>query len=62
MRKSFLLLAGAGAVLLAACSGDKKTAMDDDLNTPRAVALIHEAVRDERAEEYRELRGREQHQ
>ena len=31
MRKTYLLLAGAGAVLLAACSGDKKTAVNDDL-------------------------------
>ena len=31
MRKTYLLLAGASAVLLAACSGDKKTAMNADL-------------------------------
>jgi hypothetical protein len=38
MRKSYLLLAGAGAVLLAACSGDKKVAMNDDLKNDLALA------------------------
>src|ERR1700738_2230819 len=38
MRKGYLLLAGAGAVVLAACSGDKKAAMNDDLKNDLALA------------------------
>jgi hypothetical protein len=38
MRKSYLVLAGAGAVLLAACSSDKKTSMDDDLKKSLELA------------------------
>lgn len=38
MRKANLLLAGAGVVLLAACSGDKKSAMDDDLKNALELA------------------------
>lgn len=44
MRKSFLLLAGAGAVLLAACSGDKKTAMDDDLKKSLELASSSDGI------------------
>lgn len=38
MRKANLLLAGAGVVLLAACSGDKKSAMSDDLKNALELA------------------------
>lgn len=38
MRKTSLLLAGAGVVLLAACSGDEKTAMNDDLKQALELA------------------------
>ena len=44
MRKSYLLLAGAGAVLLAACSGDKKTAMDDDLKKSLELASSSDGI------------------
>jgi len=44
MRKSYLLLAGAGAVLLAACSGDKKGAMNDDLKTDLALASSSDGI------------------
>jgi hypothetical protein len=44
MRKSHLLLAGAGAVLLAACSGDKKVAMNDDLKSDLALASSSEGI------------------
>jgi hypothetical protein len=38
MRKANLLLAGVGVVLLAACSGDKKSAMDNDLKNALELA------------------------
>src|SRR5258705_11313594 len=44
MRKSYLLLAGAGAVLLAACSGDKKTSMDDDLKKSLELASSSDGI------------------
>src|SRR5213595_4065845 len=44
MRKSYLLLAGAGAVLLAACSGDKKTSMDDDLKKSLELASSNDGI------------------
>lgn len=44
MRKSYLLLAGASAVLLAACSGDKKTAMNDDLMKDLELASSNDGI------------------
>ena len=44
MRKSYLLLAGAGAVLLAACSGDKKAAMNDDLRKDLELASSNDGI------------------
>ncbi|MGH7605329.1 MAG: hypothetical protein ACRENK_15205 [Gemmatimonadaceae bacterium] len=44
MRKSYLLLAGAGAVLLAACSGDKKSSMNDDLKNDLALASSSDGI------------------
>ena len=44
MRKTYLLLAGVGAVLLAACSGDKKTAMDDDLKKSLELASSSDGI------------------
>src|SRR3954471_9572970 len=44
MRKSYLLLAGAGAVLLAACSGDKKTSINDDLKNDLALASSSDGI------------------
>ena len=44
MRKSYLLLAGAGAVLLAACSSDKKTSMDDDLKKSLELASSSDGI------------------
>src|SRR5438552_18392476 len=44
MRKSYLLLAGAGAVLLAACSGEKKTSMDDDLKKSLELASSSDGI------------------
>ena len=44
MRKSYLLLAGAGAVLLAACSGDKKAAMNDDLKKDLELASSNDGI------------------
>jgi outer membrane biosynthesis protein TonB len=44
MRKSYLLLAGAGAVLLAACSGDKKVAINDDLKNDLALASSSDGI------------------
>lgn len=44
MRKSYLLLAGAGAVLLAACGGDKKTSMDDDLKKSLDLASSSDGI------------------
>jgi hypothetical protein len=44
MRKSYLLLAGAGAVLLAACGSDKKTSMDDDLKKSLELASSDDGI------------------
>jgi hypothetical protein len=44
MRKTYLFLAGAGAVLLAACSGDKKTAMNDDLKKDLELASSNDGI------------------
>jgi hypothetical protein len=44
MRKSYVLLAGAGAVLLAACSGDKKVSMNDDLKNDLALASSSDGI------------------
>ncbi|MGH7651755.1 MAG: hypothetical protein ACREMS_07915 [Gemmatimonadaceae bacterium] len=44
MRKTYLLLAGAGAVLLAACSGDKKTSMNADLKNDLALASSSDGI------------------
>ncbi len=44
MRKSYLILAGASAVLLAACSGDKKAAMNDDLKKDLELASSNDGI------------------
>ena len=44
MRKSYLLLAGAGAVLLAACSGDKKASINDDLRKDLELASSSDGI------------------
>jgi len=44
MRKTYLLLAGAGVVLLAACSGDKKAAMNDDLKKDLELASSNDGI------------------
>jgi hypothetical protein len=44
MRKTYLILAGAGAVLLAACSGDKKAAMNDDLKKDLELASSNDGI------------------
>ena len=44
MRKNYLLLAGAGVVLLAACSGDKKSAMNDDLKKDLEMASSSDGI------------------
>jgi hypothetical protein len=44
MRKTYLLLAGASAVLLAACSGDKKTAMNADLMKDLELASSNDGI------------------
>ncbi len=44
MRKSYLLLAGAGAVVLAACSGDKKTSINDDLRKDLELASSSDGI------------------
>ena len=44
MRKTYLLLAGAGAELLAACSGDKKAAMNDDLKKDLELASSNDGI------------------
>jgi hypothetical protein len=45
MRKSYLLLAGAGAAILAACSGgDKKVALNDDLKNDLALASSSDGI------------------
>ena len=44
MRKSHVLLAGVGAVLLAACGGEKKVAMNDDLKNDLALASSSDGI------------------
>jgi hypothetical protein len=44
MRKTSLLFAGAGVVLLAACSGDKKSAMNDDLKNALELASSTDGI------------------
>lgn len=44
MRKSYLLLAGAGAVVLAACSGDKNTSINDDLKKDLELASSSDGI------------------
>jgi hypothetical protein len=44
MRKSYLLLAGAGAVVLAACSGDKKASINDDLKKDLELASSNDGI------------------
>lgn len=44
MRKSYLLIAGAGAVLLAACSGGKKGAMNDELQKELELASSSDGI------------------
>ena len=44
MRKTYLLLAGASAVLLAACSGDKKTAINADLMKDLELASSNDGI------------------
>ena len=44
MRKSYLLLAGVGAVLLAACSGDKKASINDDLKKDLELASSSDGI------------------
>ena len=44
MRKGYLLLAGAGAVLLAACSGDKHASINDDLKKDLELASSSDGI------------------
>ena len=44
MRKTYLLLAGAGVVVLAACSGGKKTTMNDDLKKDLELASSNDGI------------------
>lgn len=44
MRKNYLFLAGASAVLLAACSGDKKTSINDDLKNQLELASSTDGI------------------
>lgn len=44
MRNSYRLLAGASAVLLAACGGNKKTAINDDLKNDLALASSSDGI------------------
>jgi hypothetical protein len=44
MRKSYLFLAGASAVLLAACSGDKKGSINDDLKKDLELASSSDGI------------------
>src|SRR5437667_9741769 len=44
IRRSYLLRAGAGAVLLAACSGDKKTSINDDLKKDLELASSSDGI------------------
>jgi hypothetical protein len=44
MRKTYLFLAGAGAILLAACSTDKKTSVNDDLKKDLELASSSDGI------------------
>ena len=44
MRKSYMFLAGASAVLLAACSGDKKSSINDDLKKDLELASSSDGI------------------
>jgi hypothetical protein len=44
MRKSYLLLAGAGAVLLVACNSDKKASINDDLKKDLELASSSDGI------------------
>src|SRR5258705_11506127 len=44
MRKSYLILAGAGAVLLAGCRGNKKAAMNDALKKDLELASSNDGI------------------
>lgn len=44
MRKTYLFLAGAGTVLLAACSTDKKTSVNDDLKKDLELASSSDGI------------------
>jgi hypothetical protein len=44
MSKSALLLAGVGAILLVACGGDKKVAINDDLKNDLALASSDDGI------------------
>jgi hypothetical protein len=44
MRKNYLFLAGASAVLLAACSGDKKSSINDDLKKDLELASSSDGI------------------
>jgi hypothetical protein len=44
MRKGYLLIAGAGAMLLAACSGSKKSAINDDLKKDLELASSSDGI------------------
>jgi hypothetical protein len=44
MRKTYLLLAGASAVLLVACGGDKKAVMNDDLKKDLELASSNDGI------------------
>jgi hypothetical protein len=44
MRKGYLLLAGAGAVLLAACGSDKKASVNDDLRKDLELASSSDGI------------------
>ncbi len=44
MRKTYLLLAGAGAILLGACSGGKKATMNDDLKKDLELASSNDGI------------------
>jgi len=44
MRKGYLLLTAAGAIAMAACSGDKKTSMNDDLKKDLELASSSDGI------------------
>ena len=44
MRNSYLLLTAAGAIAMAACSGDKKTSMNDDLKKDLELASSSDGI------------------